>query len=406
MADHRLVAAPHAERILIMPPAPRPLHVLHIVEATLTGTRRHVTDLVLHATPAVLPALAFSNTRVDREFTNSLAAFKARGIALVEVPMYRVFKPLQNFRAGLRLRAHISRTRPQIVHTHGAIAGIIGRWAAARARVPVIVHTPNAWPFLATGEWLLRSLYRGLERWAAQSSDAIICVSDHERQLGLSYRIAPPEKLTLIPNGADLSAVHGDRTTARTLLGLPSDALVFGSVTRFAHQKDPLGLIAALIPIAARFPHFHLVMVGEGPLLAAAGELVARHRAEGQIHLTGFRTDATALLFGFDAFLLSSRYEGLAYGVLEAMAAGLPIITTAGGNEQAVQQGVNGLVVPVDDRTALQTAVTTLLQDHHRRRSFGQQSRVRVQQFTVGGMVEKTEALYRRLVEKKGLLLE
>ena len=245
-----------------------------------------------------------------------------------------------------------------------------------------------------------------LERWAAQSSDAIICVSDHERQLGLSYRIAPPEKLTLIPNGADLSAVHGDRTTARTLLGLPSDALVFGSVTRFAHQKDPLGLIAALIPIAARFPHFHLVMVGEGPLLAAAGELVARHRAEGQIHLTGFRTDATALLFGFDAFLLSSRYEGLAYGVLEAMAAGLPIITTAGGNEQAVQQGVNGLVVPVDDQTALQTAVTTLLQDHHRRRSFGQQSRVRVQQFTVGGMVEKTEALYRRLVEKKGLLLE
>ncbi|TSC76081.1 MAG: hypothetical protein G01um101431_1099 [Parcubacteria group bacterium Gr01-1014_31] len=95
------------------------------MEATLTGTRRHVTDLVLHATPAVLPALAFSNTRADREFTNSLAAFKARGIPLVEVPMYRVFKPLQNFRAGLRLRAHISRTRPQIVHTHGAIAGII-----------------------------------------------------------------------------------------------------------------------------------------------------------------------------------------------------------------------------------------------------------------------------------------
>lgn len=385
---------------------PQPLHVLHIVEATLTGTRRHVTDLVLQATPAVQPTLIFSRVRADREFTNSLAAIQARGIPLVEVPMYRVFKPFQNFRAGLQICAHIARTRPHIVHTHGAIAGIIGRWAAHRARVPVIVHTPNAWPFLATGEWLLRSLYRGLERWTARWSDAIICVSDHERRLGLTYRIAPPERLILIPNGTDLTAIHGDRTAARTLLGLPSDALVFGSVTRFAPQKDPLGLISALQPLTARFPRFHLVMVGEGPLLAAATKFVTRHHVERQIHLTGFRTDATALLFGFDAFLLSSRYEGLAYGVLEAMAAGLPIITTAGGNEQAVRHGVNGLVVPVDDQVALQTAVTTLLQDHHLRQSFGQQSRVRVQQFTVDGMVGKTEALYRRLVEEKGLLLE
>ncbi len=382
-----------------MPPG-RPIRILHIVEATLTGVGQHVVDLLRCTDRTRFPAgLCYSLQRSDQRFRDAIAELQRAGIPFYEIPMYRWQNPSGNWRAVQRISRIIREQRYDLVHAHSAIGGMIGRLAAHRSQTPA-VYTPNGWPFLSTGDRVLAGAYRMLEQLASRWCDGIICVSRHERELGIKHRIAPAEKFTIIPNGIDLTRIRGDRTAARQTLGLPLDAVVLGTLTRFAFQKDPIGIIRALAPVLKHNERSVLVMVGEGPLLAAAKAAARQQGIDRRVRFTGFRPDAAALLFAFDIFLLPSRYEGLSYAMLEAMAAGLPIVTTAGGGEEAVTHNDNGLIVPVGDQNALRAAAERLLFDAELRRRMGERSRTRVREFSLDQQLQRTQAVYDTIVRQ------
>lgn len=377
------------------------IRVLHIVEATQTGVGRHVIDLVAQADRQhVQPALCYSLERSDAYFRAALPALRSRGIPLYEIPMHRTFQPLKNLRAARAIGKILQRGQFTVAHTHSAIAGMIGRLAAHRSRTPAVVYTPNGWPFLSTNDRGLAGTYRQLERLAARWCHRIVCVSRHERELGIRYRIASADKFIVIHNGIDASAITGDRQQARQTLKLPADAIALGTITRFAYQKDPLGLLTALSPLLEHQPNLVLIFVGEGPLKAAAEIAAAQLGLARQVIFTGYRTDAPTLQFGFDIFLLPSRYEGLSYAMLEAMAAGLPIVTTTGGNEEAVINSDNGFIIPVGDGDALRAAIARLINDLPLRSHMGERSRQQVANFTLKRQVQRTEALYDQLLNK------
>lgn len=383
-----------------------PLNVLHVLEATLGGTRQHVADLLLSADRQnVRPMLAYARYRADGGFPDVLRQCRAGGIACFEVPMRRTIPKAENLRAVKTIAGLIRRQQVAILHAHSGVGGLIGRLAARFARPRVVVYTPNAWPFLAPRQRFAGWIYQQTERRLAQRTDAIICVSTDEQRLALAARIAPAEKLALIPNGVDLAQARLARAEARALLRLPPEAIVIGSVTRFSRQKDPLAMIGALAPVLQDFSDVHLCLIGDHPAQVERHADAEHHALDRRVHWVGFRQNSASLLAAFDLFLLPSRYEGLSYAVLEAMAAGLPIVTTVGGNADAVRNGENGFLVPVGDASALQSAVATLLSDPALRNRFGARGLELAEQFSVQRMVRATVALYHSLAKQKGLML-
>ena len=177
-------------------------------------------------------------------------------------------------------------------------------------------------------------------------------------------------------------------------MGVADDAIVIGFVGRLVEQKAPEILIKAFAITVKAQPRARLALVGDGPLEGPMRELAAKLGIADKIIWLGER-DARGVLAGFDLFALSSRKEGLPYVVLEAMAAGLPVVaTTSAGSEILVIPGVNGAVVPPDDAPLFARALIDLVTDPIRMAQCAEGSRQRVTRFAIDAMVDRTLEAY------------
>jgi glycosyltransferase involved in cell wall biosynthesis len=241
-----------------------------------------------------------------------------------------------------------------------------------------------------------------LNRFTHPLADRVTCVSQQvadfvAREVGI-----PSEETVVIPNGVDLHRF--DRLPAkqevRRTLGLPNDELLVGTVTRL----NPVKRLDVLLRAVAALEGVHTVIVGDGPerrqLEAMADQLGLADR----VHLVGHQQDVRPWLAALGVFVLSSDWEGMSNALLEAMAAGLPIVATAvGGVPEVVVDDATGLLVPPGDPNALAEAITRLLRDPDLRRTMGQAGRARVvQHFSIDETVRLTEELYTTLLEEKG----
>jgi glycosyltransferase involved in cell wall biosynthesis len=313
-------------------------------------------------------------------------------------PLVRQVNPVLDVRATRALRHHLRATRPDVVHTHSSKAGLIGRWAARRERIPVVVHTVHGWSFHEHMPAWLRATYLQLERRAANWCDRIVTVSDLDRKKGLAAGIGSPEQYVTIHEVNDLAPYEshaGQRAEARRRLGLPPDGAVVGTVGRFTEQKDPHTWIRAAALIARRRPDTHFVMIGDGPLRAEV-ERSSRELALGDRLLApGLRDDVPALLPAFDVFLLTSRWEGLPLVIPQAMAAGVPVVaSTADGNREVVRDRVNGLLVAPQSPEATAQAVVELLDDPALRERVELAGRETARAFSLGQTIPRLETLY------------
>jgi len=190
------------------------------------------------------------------------------------------------------------------------------------------------------------------------------------------------------------------RSQARHALHLPDDAAVVGFVGRLASQKAPDALVSAFCKISLAHPNALLAIVGDGPLRQPLRRACEQLGLTGRVRWLGERNGQLAMP-AFDVFVLPSRYEGLPYVLLEALLAGLPIVATdSAAAGLAVESGVNGHLVPVDDPNALARAVFHLLTDRNEREMFGRASRFRAARFSQQRMIEAIEGIYGELVEQ------
>lgn len=227
-----------------------------------------------------------------------------------------------------------------------------------------------------------------------------IAVSEGNRQLLIEQYGFPPEQLLLIPNSVDVQQFQPQSPACdlRTHWHVPLDVPLIGMVGRLSYQKGHTVLFEALPQVWEAFPHVHVVLVGDGELRSELQTQTAQIDTNGRIHFVGQQHDMPKVLSTFDLFVLSSRYEGLSFAVLEAMATQQAIVATAvDGTSEVIEDGHTGLLVPPNDARALADAMIQLLGDPAARYRMGKAAReVVMTRFNQQQMLEHTFALYKQ----------
>jgi glycosyltransferase involved in cell wall biosynthesis len=294
------------------------------------------------------------------------------------------------------------RFRPQIVHTHTAKAGVLGRLAARLSGVPATVHTFHG--HLLHGYFSPRRTKAlvQVERALAPLTTRLVAVGSRVRDELLAAGIGAPHQFAVVPPGTALSGLS-DPTIARKDLGLPTDGLMVGYIGRLTRVKQPQRFLEIASRMLARHPGVTFVIAGEGTMLE---ELRRLARPLGPaVRFLGWRDDVATVYSALDLVVLTSDNEGMPVSLIETALAGLPAVTTdVGSAAEVVLNGVTGLVTSttVDDLAA---AVESLLVDAGLRAKLGRAAALRARrQFSPERLIDDTEALYEEIATARGLL--
>ena len=327
------------------------------------------------------------------------------GCELITVKsLCREVRPLRDWRARRELQQHFERIRPDVVHTHSSKAGILGRFAAARAGVPVIVHTIHGMSFNRTQPIFVRMLYRLLERRAARYTTAFVSVADAMTDQAVAAGIAPKDRFVTIRSGVEIDRFVpcGElRERFRCQWGVTDDEIVVGTIARLFNNKGYEDIIAAMPGAVMREPKLKFVWIGGG---------ANRARYERKLEALGLRDcvrliglvdpdQAASHINGFDMLLHASRWEGLPRAVVQALLTGIPAVSFDNdGAPEVVVPGETGILVPLGDTQRLADAIVTLASDAEMRRALGDRGRMRcTRMFDCREMVAQLDRLYREL---------
>ncbi len=319
--------------------------------------------------------------------------------------LVRPIRPLTDWEAMERLVAILRQSRPHIVHTHSSKAGLLGRVAARRAGVPVVIHSVHGFPF---HEWMpraRRTLYWALERGAARLTDHFICVARSDIRKGVKAGIFTEENVELIRSGIPLEPfrqAEGLGVAVREEMGIPAEAPLVAMVACLKPQKDPLAFVEMAARVREQVPEAWFLLVGDGilrPEVMAAGERLGLGK---HLHLAGWRRDIPAVMDALDVLVLTSRHEGLPRVVPEAMARGRAVVATAvDGTPEAITEGETGCLVAPGDIAGMAERVTWLLQDPRRGKRMGEAASRQVSEFDIDDMVRRQERLYDGLMAQR-----
>ena len=383
-----------------------PTKVLHPITRLIIGGAQENTILTAALLdPAEWDVAVLSGPQTGSE-GSLIESARERGLALtIEPTLVREINPVKDLLAFMRLIRFMRRGNYTVVHTHSSKAGILGRWAARWAGVPVIVHTVHGWGHHERQHPLVQALYILLEKVTLPITDKLIVVSALNIEKGLADGIGTADDYVTIRSGIELDRFgHPTVSPAETrhTWGIPPTAQVVGTVTRLSPQKAPLDFIRAAAKVLETHPDTWFVMVGDGPLRVEVEALAAELGVTSQLVLTGLRRDVPELMAAFDLFVLSSLWEGLPRVLPQAMATGLPIVATAcDGSAEAVVEGENGYLVPPAKPEQLANRVRLLLSDPAQMARLGEAGKARVVEFGDQRMVEQIADLYRVLLRQK-----
>ena len=334
-------------------------------------------------------------------------AVKQHGLGLVNLDVIRrEIRPVWDLRGLVRL-TRLLRSEPyHIVHTHTSKAGFVGRLAARLAGVPVIVHTAHGFAFHEESPAAVRRFYSALERLASRWCDRIVTVSEFHRTWAIELGMCSPRRIMAIPNG--IAEVVRNREVGiaevRREMGARQGDLVILSMARLAPDKGLEYLIEAATMLPATGRPIRIVIAGDGPERDRLEQRAGRLGVTDRVVFLGFRQDVGALLAATDLVVLPSLREGLSIALLEAMAAGKPIIATSIGSQREVASRADmaRLVRPAD-ALALSQAIVSLAGDEALMASLGASARALYQsRYTENRMLQSYKRLYFDLLAAKG----
>jgi glycosyltransferase involved in cell wall biosynthesis len=315
----------------------------------------------------------------------------------------RPVHPLKDILAFWELFFYIKRIKARIVHTHSSKAGIIGRWAAFCANVPVVVHTVHGWSFNDFQPFFLRWGYLWLERIAARISDSIVTVSEHDKAKGIACGVGCVQQYALIHYGIEEVFFKAQGFLVREEFKVPPGNLVVGMIACFKPQKSPEDFIRLAALIAPVEPNVTFLLVGDGALRAVVVKRIRGQNLEGRVFLAGWRRDIPACIAAMDIVVLTSLWEGMPIVILEAMACAKPVVAThTGGIAEIVQEGETGFLVRPRDVQAMSAKVRLLLADGFLRERMGESAqRALGNDFCADKMAKDTARVYRALENAK-----
>ncbi len=368
------------------------MRVIHLSKMTgAAGSEGHLLALLPALRAHGVDARLWVLVEPDHPLDEYVARASELGVPTERLTIRCDLDPALLWRLVRRLRGE----RPDILHTHLIHADLYGVVAARLAGVPRVIssrHNDDRFRYRLPVRLLNRALWRRI--------DAGIAISGAIRAFSLRVENAPADRVYTVPYGLDPATIPARPEACaalRTALGLPADALLVGSVCRLIEQKGLVYALRGFAAVAGEVPQAHYVLAGDGPLRPA---LEAEARALGvgeRVHFLGWRDDAHAVFAALDVFLAPSLWEGFGLVFLEAMAHGLPVIsTTVSAIPETVVDGETGWLVPPRDAEAIARALRAALTDPQVRRARGANGRERLEtQFTVEAMAERTLAVYR-----------
>ncbi len=325
---------------------------------------------------------------------------RRRGVDPIVIPQLgRAIRPARDLASLSELVRLFRRLRPDIVHTHTAKAGALGRVAAWAARVPVRIHTFHG--HVLNG-YFSPGVTRGVvaaERALARLTDRLVTVSPRLRTELLAMGVGRPEQFDVVPLGLDLGRFRQPRVPSslmRLSLGAARRAPLLGIVGRLVPIKDHATLFAALalLPSGPQAPH--LVVVGDGEEREPLERLAATLALDTRIHFLGWRRDLETILPELDVVICASKNEGTPVALIEAMAAGVPALSTdVGGVGDLIVHGKTGWLVPPGDPSSMAQAIQRLLRDDGLRARLAAAGRtVALEEYDVTRLIPRVERLY------------
>ncbi len=327
-------------------------------------------------------------------------------VPVVPVPLVRPVKPVTDLRGVIEVRKLVRQSGVRLVHSHMAKAGAVGRLAALslpdRRSRPKLVHTFHGHVLQGYFGRPQQRAFIELERKLARRTDALIAVSPEVRDELLDLRIGRPGQYQVVPLGFDLGPLLAVGTPGgpvgrlRSALGLPSGAALAGVVGRLVPIKDHATLFSAL----AKVPGLHLAVLGDGELRAQLEGLAVDLGIAERVHFTGWWLDVPAALADLDVVVLSSINEGTPVALIEALAAGRPVVgTDVGGVRHVVQDAETGWLCRAGDAEGLSLRLGRVLAEPQRAELMAQEGRRRVvERFGSGRLLSDHRALYHDLI--------
>jgi glycosyltransferase involved in cell wall biosynthesis len=383
----------------------QPLRIARVIaRLNVGGPAQHVILLAAGLDPSRFRSTLITGVPDPDEGDLSPLA-RSQGITPVVIPsLGRAIRPGRDLAALGRLVALFRTLCPDLVHTHTAKAGALGRVAARLAGVPVVVHTFHGHILEGYFSPALTRLFLGIERALARRTDRIVTVSPRVRASLLARGIGRPEQVEVVPLGLPLqrfAAAAPGRACLRQRLAIPRDAPLLGIIGRLVPIKNHPALFAALTREETRGAH--LLVVGDGERRTALEALARDLGLAGRVHFLGWRGDLEAILPELDVVICCSRNEGTPVALIEAMAAGVPVLSTdVGGVGDLLTHGQTGWLVPSEDPAALARGIRDLLADPAGRQRLVAAARpAALQAHSAEGLIQRIEAMYTALAAER-----
>lgn len=342
------------------------------------------------------------------------------GITPVYLPeMERVVNGFNDYKAYRKIKQIIREFKPDIVHTHAAKPGALGRMAADSMRVPVIVHTYHGHVFHSYFKKFTSNVYMALERYLSTKSDALIAISPTQKdELVNQYKIAPEHKFKMIPLGLDLSKFQTDyenkRKKFRTEFGLQEDEIAIGIIGRLVPIKNHLLFLESISYVLKNSPvPVRAFIVGDGGMRKQLEEKAAQldisftsstnNKNFSSLVFASWRNDVDIINAGLDIVALTSFNEGTPVSLIEAQAAKKPIVSTrVGGIQDVVVENVTALLSDVHDRYSFFENLKRLVEDADLRKRFSEHSQEYVlNRYSYQRLIKDMSDLYNNLLHHK-----
>ncbi len=375
-----------------------------ITQAEWGGAQRYIFDLAANLVDEFDITVATGIDGDDQELDKRLKDYKIKRFVFKH--LRREINPYHDILAIFEIARFLRQNHFDIIHLNSSKAGVIGALANAVNRffAPLrmtkkIIYTAHGWVYLEPLPFWRRWIYLGMEKIAARLRDATIVLSEKEKKVALRYGTAKKNSVFVIPNGIDLTALNFlSREEARKRLKINNDEIVIGTIANLYKTKGLEYLIEAIKILNIQsagwrtISNIKTVIIGEGDERNNLQTKIKELGLENNISLSGSIPDAYKYLKAFDIFVLPSVKEGFPYTILEAMAAGLPIVATeVGAIPEILENQKTGVLMPPADSQALTEAFVSLIKNPEHAKQLGANAQEAVKKFDLKTMIEKTK---------------